>query len=123
MTGIHTREYAPPDLASQWAECLIDDYGNNADITAMLDHTEIHLVLQANPDGRQVAETNPNSPGPTPSCTDSTGLFNVDRFDLGEKDCDWLAINLGRFSHLCSFLVVVSSCPLTCDRCELFTFE
>ena len=64
-----------------------------------------------------------DSPGPTPSCTDSTGLFNVDRFDLGKKDCDWLAINLGRFSHLCSFLVVVSSCPLTCDRRELFTFE
>jgi len=58
MAGIHAREYAPPELASRWAETLIDAYGNNADITAMLDHTEIHLVLQSNPDGRQVAETN-----------------------------------------------------------------
>jgi hypothetical protein len=41
-------------------ESLINAYGNDADITAMLDYTEIHLVVQSNPDGRQVAETNPN---------------------------------------------------------------
>ena len=58
MTGLHAREYAPPELASRWVESLIDDYGNNAGITAMLNYTEIHLVLQSNPDGRQVAETN-----------------------------------------------------------------
>ena len=82
MAGIHAREYAPPELASRWAESLIDDYGNNADITAMLDHTEIHLVLQANPDGRQVAETNPNAyqrknrnpNGSGSSCGDSYGV-------------------------------------------------
>jgi hypothetical protein len=82
MTGIHAREYTPPELASRWAESLIDDYGNNADITAMLDHTEIHLVLQANPDGRQVAETNRNAyqrknrnpNGSGSSCGDSYGV-------------------------------------------------
>lgn len=58
MTGIHAREYAPPELVSRWAELMINSYGNDADITAMLDHTEIHLVLQSNPDGRNVAETN-----------------------------------------------------------------
>jgi murein tripeptide amidase MpaA len=58
MTGLHAREYAPPELASRWVESLIDDYGNNAGITAMLNYTEIHLVLQSNPDGRQVAENN-----------------------------------------------------------------
>ncbi|KAI2490339.1 metallocarboxypeptidase [Fragilaria crotonensis] len=58
MTGIHAREYAPPELASRWLESLINAYGVDADITAMLDYTEIHLVLHSNPDGRQVAETN-----------------------------------------------------------------
>ena len=58
MSGIHAREYAPPELASRWIESLINGYGNDADITAILDYTEIHLVLQSNPDGRQVAETN-----------------------------------------------------------------
>ena len=56
--GIHAREYAPPELASRWVESLIDAYGHDADITAMLNYTEIHLVVQSNPDGRQVAETN-----------------------------------------------------------------
>ena len=57
MSGIHAREYAPVELVSRWADSLINSYGNDADITAMLDHTEIHLVLQSNPDGRKVAET------------------------------------------------------------------
>jgi hypothetical protein len=75
MSGLHAREMTPPELASRWVETLIIGYGNNADITAMLDSTEIHMVLQANPDGRQVAETNPSvlrrknmNPGPK-SCT------------------------------------------------------
>jgi len=60
MSGIHAREMAPPELTSRWVESLINAYGNDADITAMLDYTEIHLVVQSNPDGRQVAETDPN---------------------------------------------------------------
>ena len=59
MSGLHAREMTPPELASRWVETLINGYGNDADITAMLDSTEIHLVLQANPDGREVAEVDP----------------------------------------------------------------
>jgi len=61
MSGIHARELAPPELASRWLESLINGYGNDAEITAMLDYTEIHLVLQSNPDGRAIAETNPSA--------------------------------------------------------------
>merc|ERR1712241_939698 len=58
MTGIHAREYTPTELVSRWAEeDLINQYGINTDITAMLDRTEIHLVIQSNPDGRNLAET------------------------------------------------------------------
>jgi hypothetical protein len=60
MSGIHAREMAPPELTSRWVESLINAYGTDADITAMLDYTEIHLVVHANPDGRQVAETYPS---------------------------------------------------------------
>jgi Zinc carboxypeptidase len=82
MTGIHAREYAPPELASRWGEVLIDSYGSDGDMTAMLDHTEIHLVLQSNPDGRQVAETDPstfrrknlNANGSESTCGDSFGV-------------------------------------------------
>lgn len=87
MTGIHAREYAPTELASRWAESLITAYdGNNnnkdADITAMLNHTEIHFVIQSNPDGRRIAETNRKvfrrknlNPGPTSNtCSNTLGL-------------------------------------------------
>jgi hypothetical protein len=56
MTGLHAREFAPTELASRWVESMISGYGKDADITAILDVTEIHLVLQSNPDGRQVVE-------------------------------------------------------------------
>ncbi|KAL3778973.1 hypothetical protein ACHAW5_006277 [Stephanodiscus triporus] len=58
MSGIHAREMTPPELTSRWVQSLIEGYNNDADITAMLDSTEIHLLLQSNPDGRYVAETN-----------------------------------------------------------------
>jgi hypothetical protein len=57
MSGLHPREYAPPELLQRWATQLVDDYGVDADTTAILDHTDIHLLLQANPDGRALAET------------------------------------------------------------------
>jgi len=57
--GLHAREYAPPELGARFAETLVQNYSKNADITYILDTVEIHLVLQANPDGRKIAETFP----------------------------------------------------------------
>ena len=58
MSGLHAREYAPPELVARWVDYLVGAYGKDADITSTLDHTEIHVVLQANPDGRRIAESN-----------------------------------------------------------------
>lgn len=55
--AIHAREYATAELATRFAEQLVAEYGVDADVTWLLDHHEIHLMLQANPDGRKVAET------------------------------------------------------------------
>ncbi len=57
MASIHAREYAPAELATRFAEYLVDNYGLDADVTWLLDYHEIHLLLQANPDGRKIAET------------------------------------------------------------------
>jgi carboxypeptidase T len=57
MASIHAREYAPAELATRFAEYLLANYGTNPDITWLLDYQEIHLLLQANPDGRKLAET------------------------------------------------------------------
>lgn len=56
MSSMHAREYAPAELNTRYAEYLINNYGVDADVTWLLDYNEIHLLLQANPDGRKWAE-------------------------------------------------------------------
>ncbi|MEM1204294.1 MAG: M14 family zinc carboxypeptidase [Acidobacteriota bacterium] len=55
--AIHAREYTTAELGTRFAERLVADYGVDPDVTWLLDHHEIHLLLQANPDGRKRAET------------------------------------------------------------------
>ena len=72
-SSIHAREYTPAELMTRFAEDLISNYGVAADATWLLDHHEVHLMLQANPDGRKQAEAgqlwrknvNENYCGPT----------------------------------------------------------
>jgi hypothetical protein len=54
--AIHAREYATAPLVLSFARWLADGYGSNADATWILDHHEVHLLLQTNPDGRKKAE-------------------------------------------------------------------
>jgi carboxypeptidase T len=56
-TAIHAREYATAPLALEAARRMTDGYGNDADLTWILDHHEVHLMLHTNPDGRKKAET------------------------------------------------------------------
>jgi carboxypeptidase T len=58
MAAIHAREYATAESAMRFAEQLVNGYGVDADATWLLDYTEIHIVTQANPDGRRRAEAN-----------------------------------------------------------------
>jgi len=60
ISGVHAREYAPPELAMRFAETLVDGYNVDSDITWLLRHTEIHFIVYVNPDGRYVAENYPN---------------------------------------------------------------
>ncbi|MGI0119579.1 M14 family metallopeptidase [Zooshikella sp. RANM57] len=55
-SAIHAREYATAPLALTFAKNLLTGYGNDADATWILDHHEVHLLLQTNPDGRKQAE-------------------------------------------------------------------
>ena len=54
--AIHAREYATAELVTRFGEYLVNNYGIDPDVTWILDHHEIHLMLQANPDGRIQAE-------------------------------------------------------------------
>jgi murein tripeptide amidase MpaA len=57
MSAIHAREYTTAELAARFAEQLASRYGTDADATWLLDHHELHVIIQSNPDGRRVAET------------------------------------------------------------------
>ena len=57
QAGIHAREYATTPLVLEFAKKLVNGYGTDADMTWILDHHEVHLLLVTNPDGRKKAET------------------------------------------------------------------
>ncbi|MFC3193576.1 M14 family zinc carboxypeptidase [Marinicella sediminis] len=59
MGSIHAREYPPAELVTRFAEYLLSQYGQDADVTWLVDYHEIHLLLQGNPDGRTIAQTEP----------------------------------------------------------------
>lgn len=57
VTGaIHAREYTTAELATRFAEYLVENYDVDPDVTWILDYHEVHLMLQTNPDGRKEAE-------------------------------------------------------------------
>ena len=56
-SSMHARELAPAELNTRFAEYLLNGYGTDADATWIIDNREIHLMLQANPDGRKRAES------------------------------------------------------------------
>lgn len=56
VAAVHGREYTTAEAALRFAEDLLSDYGNNPDITWLLDFSEIHILPVANPDGRKHAE-------------------------------------------------------------------
>jgi hypothetical protein len=58
MSGIHAREWAPPELNLRLAEYLLENYDNDADVKWLLDYNRVHLVLVTNPDGRVQDEAN-----------------------------------------------------------------
>ncbi len=56
MAEIHAREYATAELATRYAEYLINSYGIDPDVTWLLDYFRVYIVSMDNPDGRKLAE-------------------------------------------------------------------
>jgi carboxypeptidase T len=62
MGTVHARELSPTELADRWITELVTKYGTDADITALMDSTELWVLPLANPDGREIAEGGANPP-------------------------------------------------------------
>jgi carboxypeptidase T len=57
MAAIHARELTTSEMAWRWIDLLVDGYGADPDITALLDDNEMWVVPVTNPDGRHIVET------------------------------------------------------------------
>lgn len=44
-SGVHAREYAPPELLARFLERLVEGFGTDAEVTSILQHTEVHGKL------------------------------------------------------------------------------
>lgn len=51
MANAHGREMITPEVALAFIETLLTGYGTNADITWLLDHQRVEVVVSVNPDG------------------------------------------------------------------------
>jgi len=56
MANIHAREITTPEIAMRFLEQLLDGYGNDPDVTWLVDHHEIWIVPTVNPDGHWLVE-------------------------------------------------------------------
>ncbi|MFC6090281.1 M14 family zinc carboxypeptidase [Saccharothrix lopnurensis] len=62
MGQLHARELTTGDVAWRWIDHLVQGYGANAEVTALLDSTEVWVVPIANPDGVNIVQQGGNSP-------------------------------------------------------------
>jgi carboxypeptidase T len=56
IAAIHAREYATAEIATRFAEHLLDNYQSDANTRWLLDTRRVVVVPLANPDGRKIAE-------------------------------------------------------------------
>ncbi|PWK54179.1 M14 family zinc carboxypeptidase [Pleionea mediterranea] len=56
-SAMHAREYTTAALNLAFAKQLLNSYATDADTRWIVDHHEVHLMFQMNPDGRKYAET------------------------------------------------------------------
>ncbi|MCL7455047.1 MAG: carboxypeptidase regulatory-like domain-containing protein [Anaerolineae bacterium] len=51
MANIHGRELITPETAMVFVDYLTQRYGNDPDVTWLLDHHQVHVLVSTNPDG------------------------------------------------------------------------
>ncbi len=89
--SIHARELTTAETVTRFAEHLLANYDVDPDVTWLLDHHEIHLLLMANPDGRLMAETGAywrkNTNSNTCPDPDNWGVDLNRNFDFGWDCC------------------------------------
>ncbi|WP_018685052.1 M14 family zinc carboxypeptidase [Actinokineospora enzanensis] len=89
MGQLHAREITTGDMAYRWIDHLVQNYGTDAQVTALLDSTEVWVVPIANPDGVDIVQrgggrpylqrkNGNNSNGPSCGTTGGSSQVGID---------------------------------------------
>jgi len=62
VAQIHAREIATGEIALRWIDKLVDGYGTDAEVTELMDTTELWVVPVANPDGADIVASGGDDP-------------------------------------------------------------
>lgn len=62
MAAIHARELQTAEIAWRLIDLLTSEFGSDAEITHILQTTEVWIIPMANPDGREIVEGGGNTP-------------------------------------------------------------
>lgn len=62
VSQIHAREIATGEVSWRWIEKLVDGYGTDAEVTELMDTTELWVVPIANPDGVDIVASGGDDP-------------------------------------------------------------
>lgn len=62
LTGLHSREISTPEVGMRYLNFLTQQYGENADVTWIVDNHEIWIVPSSNPDGHWYVEQGTRPP-------------------------------------------------------------
>jgi hypothetical protein len=57
ISAIHARELTPAEMAYRWIDHLVAGYGNDPEVSWLMDHVEMWVVPLVNPDGREIVES------------------------------------------------------------------
>ena len=94
LANIHARELTTAEIAMRWLDLLLDQYGQDADITWLVDWHELWIIPTANPDGHWITELD---------TADGYPLLHRKNFDRdadedGVVDCDvWPSLSYSQF--------------------------
>ncbi|MCB9175533.1 MAG: hypothetical protein H6648_00125 [Caldilineae bacterium] len=82
--GIHARELPSVELMLATIEGLVEGYGQDPQISYLLDHREVYVGIATNPDGRQLVEL-----GAEPPYASAPWLWRKNANDSASGACGW----------------------------------
>jgi len=78
---IHAREIATPEVVMRLIDYLLNNYNTNADVHWLLDHHDIWLMPEVNPDGHHVVESGGGGNSPY--------MYRKNGNNTGAAGCSW----------------------------------